>query len=431
MTVSHSPICWCGNRDLLPFSPDYSICTQCQTLVCSQPVGDNISNGSDDQSLYGKSYWFEHQQNDLGYSNILSRSRSDVPERVLHWLHTFLKYKTPPGKTLELGCSHGGFVSLLQWTGFQASGLELSPWVVEYAKETFRVPMYLGKIEDQNIEPHSLDAIILMDVVEHLPAPVETISYAATLLNEHGFLMIQTPQYKVGKTYEEFKSTNDPFLAQFKPPEHIYLFNATSVRKLLETCGLNYVSMEQAFFSQYDMFLVASPSPLTTNTQQEIDQSLLNSPGGRLVLALLDKDAECKILNERLKELEIDRSALMDQIQQYSIWLKESEADRAALRDQIQQYSIWLKESEADRAALRDQIQQYSIWLKESEADRAALRDQIQQYSIWLKESDADRAARLVVIKNQEQIISDLNTDLTRLQSSFLFKVGKRFDLWK
>ena len=389
MTVSHKPICWCGNDKLTPYSKDYLLCNQCQTLVLSWPIANNISSGSDDESLYSKSYWLDHQQNDFGYADFFTRARNDLPERDLHWLKTFLNYKTPLGKTLELGCAHGGFVAILQWAGFQASGLELSPWVVEYAKETFRVPMYLGKIEDQYIEPHSLDAIILMDVVEHLPYPVKTISYAATLLNEHGFLMIQTPQYKIGKTYEEFKSTNDPFLAQFKPPEHIYLFNATSVRKLLETCGLTYVLMEQAFFSQYDMFLVASPSPLTTNTQQEIDQSLLASPGGRLVLALLDKDAECKILNERLKELEIERAALMDQIQQYSIWLKESDADRAALRDQIQQYSI------------------------------------------WLKESDADRAARLVVIKNQEQIISDLNTDLTRLQSSFLFKVGKRFDLWK
>ena len=410
MSSSRDLMCWCGNRVLLPFSPDYCICTQCQTLVCLQPVDDNVSSGLDDQSLYGKSYWFEHQEEDLKFGNILSRARTDIPERILYWLRTLQKYKIPPGQTLELGCSHGGFVYTLQMTGFNSTGLELSPWVVNFAQQTFQVPILLGDIEQQSIAPATLDAIIMMDVLEHLPDPVKTISYAVNLLKADGILLIQTPRYTGEKSYEELKSTNDPFLMQFKAPEHIYLFSSVSVQQLLETCGLPNIAFEPAFFNQYDMFVVASPSPLSVHTQEEIEQSLLASPGGRLGLALLDKDSECNILDERLRE---------------------SEADRAARLNQIQQYSQWLEEFKTERASQIDQIRQYKIWLEESEAERAARWDQIQQYKIWLEESEADRAARFEVIKNQEQVISMLKTDLSKLRSSFIFKLLKRFGLWK
>jgi hypothetical protein len=78
----------------------------------------------------------------------------------------------------------------------------------------------------------------------------------------------------------------------------------------------------------YDMFVIASKSPLQVNTQETIEQALMSTPGGRLVLALLDKNEECKNLNARLQESDSDRAARLDQIYQYDAWLKESR-DRA------------------------------------------------------------------------------------------------------
>ncbi|MGZ9225165.1 MAG: hypothetical protein ACXW4M_06370, partial [Anaerolineales bacterium] len=112
------PVCWCGNRDLSPFSSEYLLCENCKTLVLLEwPEDETFKVDLDNQDFYGKSYWFEHQENDLQFGNILTRARTDLPERVIHWLSTLLKYKLPQGNTLELGCSHGGFVSVLQWAG--------------------------------------------------------------------------------------------------------------------------------------------------------------------------------------------------------------------------------------------------------------------------------------------------------------------------
>ena len=75
------------------------------------------------------------------------------------------------------------------------------------------------------------------------------------------------------------------------------------------------------------MFVVASTAPLHENSREEIEQVLLSTPGGRLVLALVDKDAECKDFSRRLQESEYDRAARLDQIKQYEIWLKEAQAE--------------------------------------------------------------------------------------------------------
>jgi 2-polyprenyl-3-methyl-5-hydroxy-6-metoxy-1,4-benzoquinol methylase len=376
-------ICWCGNKDFLPFSDEYVFCENCKTLVLKEWTGAELfSVQLDDQDFYGKQYWFEHQVDDLGFGNILKRSRTDLPNRVLHWLDTLLKYKLPPGSTLELGCAHGGFVSVLQWAGFHATGLEMSPWVVDFARQTFQVPMLLGELEKQDLPAASLDAIILIDVLEHLPDPSATMSRCLELLKPDGILLIQTPRYPEGRTYQEMLDAQDPFLLQFKPPEHIYLFSQSSVKELFQRLGANHLFFEQAFFSQYDMFLVVSRSPLSGHTQEEIDQSMLATPGGRMILALLDKDIECKTLYEKLKEAEKDRSARLDQIQQYDLWLKESESDRASRLEVI--------------------TNQGQMIINQEQA-----------------------------MKNQEQVILNLNADLTHLKSSFFFKVGNRLGIWK
>lgn len=322
------PICWCGNRDLASFSDTYLLCENCQTLVLKEwPEEKTFAVERDDQDFYGKSYWFEHQENDLQFGSIVRRARTDLPERVLHWLHTLLKYKCPPGSTLELGCSHGGFVSLLRMAGFEASGLELSPWVVEFARQAFHVPMYQGRLEDQKLQAASLDAIILMDVLEHLPDPVGTITTAAHLLKEDGILVVQTPCYPEGLSFAKLQAENNAFLLMFQPPEHVYLFSQSSIQRFLHHCNLPNIQFEQAFFGQYDMFFVASKQPLNTSPQEIIERSLLSTPGGRHVLTLLDKNAECTDLRTRLQESESDRAARWDQIVQYDIWLKQARGE--------------------------------------------------------------------------------------------------------
>jgi 2-polyprenyl-3-methyl-5-hydroxy-6-metoxy-1,4-benzoquinol methylase len=257
--------------------------------VVSLPLDlDRFEVKDDDKDFYGKQYYQLYATDKLGYPGLADRARLDLPERCLHWLRALLKYKLPPGRILELGSAHGAFVALLGWTGFEASGLELSPWLVRFAKATFGITMLTGKIEEQEIEAGSLDAIVLMDVLEHLRDPVGTMKRCLTLLKLDGILLVQTPRYPEGTSFAEMRDKDDSFLLQLKPEEHIYLFSKSSATQLFTQCGARYVVFEQAIFSHYDMFFIVGREPLVVNAKNEIERALLRAPVSRLVLALLD-----------------------------------------------------------------------------------------------------------------------------------------------
>ncbi len=375
-----SRACWCGNTNLSYFSSEYGLCAACGVLVALRgPSSEQLRVVNDDEDFYGKQYWLEHQERDLGFPDIHTRARNDLTERNLHWLKTLLKYRLPPAKVLELGCSHGSFVALLHQAGYDASGVEMSQWVVEYGKKIFGVPISVGPVEALDIPAGSLDVIALMDVLEHLPDPTATMARCLQLLKPDGLLLIQTPQFKEGMNYSELAETTDTFLKQLKGDEHIHLFSERSVTLLFRQLGAEHIQFEPAIFYHYDMFFAVSRVPLKAHSLDEMEAALLATPSGRLVLALLDLRKRELDLTQRWAESEADRAARFEQIETLTAMLRESDADRAARLEQIETLTAMLRESEADRSARGAQIETLTAMLRESGLERAAQSDQIEK----------------------------------------------------
>lgn len=285
--------CWCdaGSSALRVFSTAYHLCTACQTLVavdastCPDPrVRDDAND------LYGRNYWFSHQQSLYGQADIHTRARADLGERCVYWLNALVRLRLPPARVLELGSAHGGFVHLMRQAGFEAEGCELSPSICQIARETFGVPMRQGPVEDQSIAPGSLDVVVLMDVLEHLPNPRATLASCARLLKEDGILLIQTPRYPRGETLEKLEARGDRFIAQLKPLEHLYLFSCESVERLMRSVGLPVVSFLPAIYAFYDMFLVASRRAVVPVDDAARWRHFSRSPQLRTIQAMLDAE---------------------------------------------------------------------------------------------------------------------------------------------
>jgi len=281
-------LCWCGEADLAPFSEFYRRCTYCNTLVSVVRNDDEFYKGGDtDSDLYGKDYWTKHVKM-LGFPDIYERSRADLCERSLFWLRSILTYRLPPAKSLELGCAHGGSVYLQRLAGYDAAGAEMSPWLCGFAKSTFNVPMSCGDIEDIDIPSASLDIVILMDVLEHFPDPLKSLTRIVDTLTDDGILVIQTPAMRsVGKTYEQMSADGEMFLLHMKEDEHLYLFNEGSIKLLFARLGLHYISFESPIFT-YDMFAFVGKQPLKKNSADVVEKWLTIDPARRVVLALLD-----------------------------------------------------------------------------------------------------------------------------------------------
>jgi 2-polyprenyl-3-methyl-5-hydroxy-6-metoxy-1,4-benzoquinol methylase len=404
--------CWCGNKTLIPFTPEYLRCSACETLISDSLVKVRSRRVSDEEKdFYGKNYWFTHQEKDFNYPNILERAQEDLAGRCAHWLNTLLNYKLPPGKILEVGCAHGGFVALLQWAGFEATGLELSPWVVKNAQETFGVPVFQGPAEDQDIESDSLDVIVMMDVLEHFPNPQGTLRHSLNLLKREGFVFIQTPRYPEGSSFEELVDQKDPFVEQLKGNEHIFLFSENSIREFFSRLGCEFVTFVPAVFSHYDMSIIASRKRLIKRSYKNIQKTLLKSPNGRLIQAFLRLKSYNQKLRIKFDQSESDREARLTQIRKLTRLLKESEQDREARMAQVHEWEARYKETETDRKSRMVQIRKLTRLLEESELDRKARMTQINKLTGLLKESEKDREARMDQINELTRLLRACETN--------------------
>jgi SAM-dependent methyltransferase len=294
--------CWCGNLNLDPFGEGYHRCAACQTLLSdATDAGFNPRVMDESSDLYGREYWFGHQTQDLNCPDIVTRSRSDLAERAIHWLRSLLRFRLPPARVLELGCAHGGFVAMLRQAGFDALGLELSPCIVEFARQTFGIEVLTGPIEDQAIAPRSLDVIVMMDVMEHLADPLRTLGRCLELIEDDGLLLIQTPSYPEGKSLEELRSIGHKFPQMLDPREHLYLFSPASVRELFHRLGADHIVFIPAIFDFYDMSFVVSRKPLAEIPMAAREAALMTTNPGRMLQALIDLDARRLDLLEKYR----------------------------------------------------------------------------------------------------------------------------------
>ncbi len=412
-----NPSCWCGNTELQRFSPEYLRCARCETLVAgSMPREEALLPGKDESGFYGREYFDEYQVRQLHLPPITERARTDLPERCLYWLKTLLSYKLPPARTLEIGCFHGGFVGLLRWAGFDAQGQELSPWVAGFANSTFGVPVLTGPVEEQPLEPASLDAVVMMDVLEHLPDPLRTVRRCLSLLKPDGLLMIQTPAYPEGQTLEEMQASGHAFTNMLLPQEHLYLFSQSSVRRLLSEAGAGHVAFEKALFQDYDMFLVAGGHPPARLDGSRIAESLARCPSGRMALALLDLSDKFEDLTTRYEESEADRAARLEMAERNGRAAAEAEAQVQALHAQLGQLSEQLKESEADRAARLEMAERNGRAAVEAENRNQALHRQIEQMRTQLSRSEAECASGRQALQERDQRLAALERQLEAAQ---------------
>jgi 2-polyprenyl-3-methyl-5-hydroxy-6-metoxy-1,4-benzoquinol methylase len=395
-----TPSCWCGNTALGDFSEAYAACSDCGTLVSRAGLRPEETEVHDDErDFYGKPYWLDRQRDELGFPDIYERARLDLPERCVHWLRTLLGYRLPPGRILELGSGHGGFVALMRAAGFDATGLELSPWVVDFSRTAFGIPVLLGPIEAQSMPERSLDVIALQDVLEHLAHPASTMRRCAELLDPDGFVQVQTPCYPDGQSHRQLVAANHPFLAMLQEREHLYLFSRRAVRRLLTEAGLPVVTYEPALFP-YDMVVVASRHELKPTDPRQRDEILRASPAARLAGALVDLDARVRDATARLDEVERDRQNRIEMIDRLNDHI---EGTRRAHERTIREQQAVIEGIVRDRQERIAMIERLNRHIEATGADYDARGRIIEDQQAALERLDRDRQTTIEALEADRQ----------------------------
>lgn len=306
-----SSVCWCGSRELQIFSPDYWECGQCGTLVVKDwPPAERFRVVDDEKDYYGKNYVTTGQDTLPGPLDLESQAIAYLQGRCVHWMKIISQLEPPPARILEVGSSHGAFLGFLRWAGYEAEGVDLSPSMAKFAHDTFRVKTAVGWLEDQGYPNGSYDLLVLNDVLEHLPTPLETLRECWRVLKPEGVLLIQTPCRPDKLSYQDLIHQGHRFLEMLKPAEHVYLFSRFSVDLLASRLGAR-VKDHPAYFPHYDMYLSLRQTVVKhreTPLREPWWKGMLQGSPLSWMSVYLDLASKYHALEERLSEAEADRA---------------------------------------------------------------------------------------------------------------------------
>ena len=108
----------------------------------------------------------------------------------------FLAARYPQrGRLLEIGSSFGYLLASFRDDGWTVTGVEPNAGLNRHARSTLELDVISATLPDAHIESSSMDVVLMMHVIEHVPDPVATLEEIFRILRPGGTLVMETPIY--------------------------------------------------------------------------------------------------------------------------------------------------------------------------------------------------------------------------------------------
>ncbi len=160
---------------------------------------------------------------------------------------------------LDLGCWVGFLLAEGRERGWETIGVEPSQFASAYARDKLDLDVRTGDLLTAPLPLGHYDAIVMGDVIEHLPRPGEALDRLAELLRPGGVAWMALPDAGslvargLGKRWWSVI------------PTHVQFFTRASLRTLLEARGWTVLEIDtspKAFSVRYYLERVGGYSPL-------------------------------------------------------------------------------------------------------------------------------------------------------------------------
>jgi 2-polyprenyl-3-methyl-5-hydroxy-6-metoxy-1,4-benzoquinol methylase len=283
--------CWCGHDDLHVWNSDYFLCRGCGTLIDNLSAGHDTGNSDDsDSSLYDQDYW--HKKMLSEYQKMGCKDFDDVilyhfRERAAYWMIYLLKHLAPPATVIEIGCGVGTFAYWMQQLGFTVSATELNPAWRAFIQQKLGLEVSDYRLSCDPSKKARFDAVVMLDVFEHLTDPLDMTAAVGNELKEDGIIMVQMPQLPENADYNRLVERNASFLRYLLPGEHVRLYSRQAAQRMFTRAGFRYMAFYPSIFRD-DMFFVASRRPLKNYSEERMRQIFLSNPQAVAAYAALE-----------------------------------------------------------------------------------------------------------------------------------------------
>jgi len=140
-------------------------------------------------------------------------------------------------RSLDIGCTAGDLVALLQRCGWRAEGIDVDPDAISFA-HLKGLSVKQGTLESLRGCLTTYHLITLIDVIEHVQNPAELVGQIYDILEPGGLLIVKTPcadslphRFLGGRWLESC--------------EHLHFFSRKTLEALLEQYGFLWLGRKQ------------------------------------------------------------------------------------------------------------------------------------------------------------------------------------------
>lgn len=160
------------------------------------------------------------------------------------------------GEVLDVGCGTGDFVQFLHDQGFSASGIEPSRDAVSKAQGR-GLSAYCTTLESWSTQPENVaryQAITLLNVLEHVPDPLEVLGRLRSMLAPGGILVFRVPNdFTALQAVAEQQVRRKHWWVS--EPDHINYFRADSVAAVCVEAGLDMLAITVDFPMEFFLLM--------------------------------------------------------------------------------------------------------------------------------------------------------------------------------
>jgi len=140
--------------------------------------------------------WAEDPDFDMAKQRPQRYEKERLQVRDLDFSRTHLNQLHPyRGRLVEIGSSMGFTLDAFRKSGWDVIGVEPDRNAARYAVRQLGIPTINSTLETAALPDQSVDAALMLHVIEHVPDPVGTLREIHRILRPGGHLILETPRY--------------------------------------------------------------------------------------------------------------------------------------------------------------------------------------------------------------------------------------------
>lgn len=229
-------LCGADNAEVLSMQKSWPVvrCRNCGFVYLRERPTENALS-----EMYDKAYYEDGEVGYCGYEKTFQKYKTAF-DSIFDRRHNDLLKHAKGKNLLEIGCAHGFLLDYLSKRNWNVTGLEVSTLSSSYARDSLGLNVHTGTLESVHFPDDSFDVVLLLDVLEHLHRPYDTLAEIDRILSPGGILVVQCPW----ELYH-WEEVCEALLKGMKPgtiepdavPAHLYFFQPKTLEAVLEKGG--------------------------------------------------------------------------------------------------------------------------------------------------------------------------------------------------